>query len=109
MSLSPSSILPGRVYSHTTDRDTTLYRRVINTGTWTECTSPACRRPLRRAGAQGYGEDYWVRYETVIKGLLLVRACTLASFIRWAEKREPARRFIRPPLTFTPFTTHLYR
>lgn len=86
MGIHPSSILPGRVYSRSSNRRTTLYRRVINLGSRADCTSPLCLK-LSKNGAGGR-EEVWVRYETVIGGLMLVRSCSREAFARWAERRE---------------------
>lgn len=97
MSLPLTSILADRVYSHTSPRTgTLLYRRVINIGSWTECTSPGCRHPLRLTGAgadeeREYAPGVWVRYETVISGVWLIRSCSLEAFARWAEGRLTLR------------------
>lgn len=98
MGLHPSSILPGRVYSRSSNRCSTLYRRVINLGSRADCTSPLCLKPSKN-GARGR-EEVWVRYETVIGGVMLVRSCSREAFARWAEKEEATEGFDRPVILF---------
>lgn len=95
MSLPLSAITASGVYSHTADRRSLIYRRVINRGNWSECSE--LFPPQMRTVNWG---TVWVRYETVIGGLLLIRSCTLVSFARWAERQEPDHAFPRQPITF---------